>query len=289
MAWQRKIPFGYMIRGGVIQPHPQEADAVRYIFGQYLAGASLLAVAEEMTRHGVRYHQHTAQWNKCMVKRILENRKYTGADGWPRLVSDEDLDAAQRQKSGRNTYAPLATGIRPIQNKTACALCGGRMARGTRSHGHVQWKCKNPDCGQSVCISDEILAQLVAERLRTMAQAPHMLTLPETQRAAPDIDTIRLQNELTMAFNRGTEKPEYIKTLILAVAAQRYAQLPDPTPAYELERLQKQLEHSPADADTLTDLLTTAVRAIRLTSDKKVEVELINGAIITEEKEAQGA
>ena len=38
MAWQRKIPFGYEIRGGLIQPHPQEADAVRYIFGQYLAG-----------------------------------------------------------------------------------------------------------------------------------------------------------------------------------------------------------------------------------------------------------
>ena len=63
MAWQRKIPFGYMIEGGVTQPHPREADAVRYIFGQYLAGASLLAIAEDMTRQGIRYHQHTAEWN----------------------------------------------------------------------------------------------------------------------------------------------------------------------------------------------------------------------------------
>ena len=53
MAWQRKTPFGYMIRDGLIQPCPQEADAVRYIFGQYLAGASLLRDSEEGDRKSV--------------------------------------------------------------------------------------------------------------------------------------------------------------------------------------------------------------------------------------------
>ena len=65
-----------MIRDGLIQQHPQEADAVRYIYGQYLAGASLLTIAENMTRQGVRYHQRTAEWNKNMVKRILENARW---------------------------------------------------------------------------------------------------------------------------------------------------------------------------------------------------------------------
>ncbi len=224
MAWQRKIPFGYMIRGGVVRPQPQEADVVRFIFGQYQAGASLLCIAEEMTNQGVRYHQHTPQWNKNMVKRILENAKYTGTDGWPRLVADEDFAAVQRQRTQRNTYAPLAADIQPIQGKTVCALCGGRMARGTRSHGRVHWKCQDPDCGQSVSLSDEALAELVDGQLRELSQSPHLLTAPEPQRAAPDMDAIRLQNELTMAFNRGTETPEYIKTLILAAAAQRYEQ-----------------------------------------------------------------
>ena len=115
MAWQRKIPFGYEIRGGQIQPHPQEADAVRYIFRQYQAGASLLAIAEDMTRQGLRYHQHTPEWNKSMVKRILENTKYTGADGYPHLVSDEDFAAAQSQRAARNTYAPLR--LRPVRRQ----------------------------------------------------------------------------------------------------------------------------------------------------------------------------
>ena len=98
MAWQRKIPFGYMIEGGRVRPHPQESDAVRYIFGQYLAGASLLTIAERMAERGPRYHQHTAEWNKHMVKRILENTKYIGVDGYPRLVSDGDFAAAQGQR-----------------------------------------------------------------------------------------------------------------------------------------------------------------------------------------------
>ena len=52
MAWQRKIPFGYTIQGGSTQPHPQEAETVRRIFTQYLAGASLLTIAEDLTQIG---------------------------------------------------------------------------------------------------------------------------------------------------------------------------------------------------------------------------------------------
>lgn len=282
MAWQRKIPFGYIIEGGVTQLHPQEADAVRYIFGQYLAGASLLAIAEDMTEHGPRYHQHTPAWNKNMVKRVLESARYTGAEGYPPLVPDEDFAAAQRQRSDRNTYAPLSAEIRPILDKTVCAGCGGRLTRGTRSHGRVHWRCQ--DCGQSVSISDEALAELVNGRLRELSQAPHLLTAPENQQTGPKLEAVRLQNELTLALNRGGESPEYIKSLILATAAQRYSQLPDPTPAHALERLRAKLEQGSADADALSALLTTAVQSVRLDADKTVVLELVNGTIITEEE-----
>ena len=288
MAWQRKTPFGYMIRDGLIQPHPQEADAVRYIYGQYLAGASMLTIAENMIRQSVRYHRHTAEWNKNMVKRILENIKYTGADNYPRLVSDENFAAAQRLRTQRNIYAPLPAQIQPICGMVVCARCCGRMARGSRAHGRVGWRCQNTDCEQVVRISDETLAGQVDERLRELAQAPQLLTAPEPRHAGADIEAIRLRNELTLALNRGSEKPEYIKTLALTVAAQRYSQIPDPTPAHELEQLRYRLEEGPADTDTLANLLTTAVRAVRLTPGKNVELELVNGKIIAG-KEAQSA
>lgn len=288
MAWQRKIPFGYMIQGGIVQPHPQEADAVRAIFNQYLAGASYLTIAEGMAKEGLRYHRHTSVWNKHMVKRILENTKYIGTDGWPSLVSNEDFAAARHQKQERNTYAPLPEHIQPLQSKAVCVCCGCRMIRKTRAHGRVYWRCEDPECGQVVTISDESLAQQVAKRLHDLPQAPHLLTTPVPQRTALTIDAIRLQNELTMALNRGSESVEYIKTLALAAAAQRYGQRPDPTPAHQMDELRERLEQGPATADTLAELLSTAVKAVRLTSSGEIELELINGTIITDEKEGQG-
>ena len=139
-----------------------------------------------------------------------------------------------------------------------------------------------------VTISDETLAGLVNSRLRELAQVPRLLTAPEPQQTTVDMEAVRLQNELTLALNRNAEPSEYIKTLALAIAVRRYGQIPNPTPAHKLERLQARLEQGPADADTQADLLTTAVRTVRLTPSKNVELELINGTIIAE-KEAQSS
>lgn len=88
MAWQRKIPFGYQVRNGMDQLPSGEAELVKgYLLPLSLLGGSYSQIADEMTQQGVRYHQHTAQWNKHMVKRILENERYLGMDGYPQLVT----------------------------------------------------------------------------------------------------------------------------------------------------------------------------------------------------------
>lgn len=68
----------------------------------------------------------------------------------------------------------------------------------------------------------------------------------------------------------------------------RYGQLPGPTPAYDMEQLRGRLEQGPVDTDTLAGLLSTAARFVRLSSDKTVALELVNGTIITQ-KEVQSA
>ena len=286
MAWQRKTPFGYEIIGGIIRPHPAGSEAVRYIFSQYLAGASLQTVAERMTARGPRYHEHSAAWNKNMVKHILENPKYTGADGCPALVSAGDFAEAQRLRAERNTYAPLPAEIRPIQAKAVCGLCGGRMSRGSRSHGRVHWKCQNESCGQTVSLSDEALAERTERCLRELARSPELLAAPEAERPAPDLEAVRLQNELTLALNRG-ENPETIQKLSFSLAARRYAQLPDPTPAHRLEQLRARLERGRTDGDTLAELFDLAVKSVRSTPES-VDLELKNRIIISE-MEAQSA
>lgn len=284
MAWQRKTPFGYMIRNGETVTCPVEADAVRSIFTRYLAGASYAKIAEEMSKGKIPYHQHTSQWNKNMVKRILENGKYLGTDIYPRLVSDEDFLAVQLQKEDKTDYTPCPASLAPIREKAVCVICGGKIARNTKTHGRPRWVC--PDCGAIVHINDDELQKQVTERLHQLTAAPNLLALPRTLEITPSPDALRIQNELNLCFNRSDINPDYMKSLIFAIAAERYAVLPDPTPAHELAVLRERLESTSASASDLQELLAKAVWTIRIGGHSYIELELINGEIIGEEMHA---
>jgi len=78
-----------------------EAESVRKIFSDYIGGKSLKTIAAEMT---VPYNIGKAVWNKNMVCRVLENRKYFGENGYPQIVSESDFGLAAQIKAERNTY-----------------------------------------------------------------------------------------------------------------------------------------------------------------------------------------
>ena len=124
MAWQRKTPFGYTIQNGEIIRHPDESGAVRGIFTRYLQGESYSRIAGEMERLGTRYHQHTPQWNKHMVKRILENERYLGTEEYPRLIEDQDFLNVRLRREMQTTYSPCRPDLSP-SGKRLCARYAG--------------------------------------------------------------------------------------------------------------------------------------------------------------------
>lgn len=282
MAWQRKTPFGYTIQGDALTACPTEAEAVKSIYALYLSGLSYSKIAEEMTRRGIHYHAHTPEWNKHMVKRILENQKYLGAGGYPRLIGDKDFLAAQHLREDKNTYAPCPALIKPIREKCRCGACGARMIRDTRSHGRPRWRCENDACGNRRCLPDEDLRAAVAEQLRELAQAPRLLRLPALRRET-SLEPVRLQNEINHELNQVEASPEYLKVLILACAAEKYNELSDPTPQYRLRRLRERLEDGPADEETLRELFDQAVRSVRIGQSGAITLELTDGQIFERE------
>ena len=278
MAWQRKIPFGYAIQGGALIASATEADVVRNIYSLYLAGLSYSKIAEEMMRRGVHYHRHTPAWNKNMVKRILENQKYLGADHYPRLVADEDFLGAQLQREDKNTYAPCPAFIDPIREKCRCGACGARMVRDTKSHGRSHWCCESETCGSNRYIRDEDLWDAVEAQLRALAEQPHLLSWDIWgNQNETSMEPIRLQNEINHEFNRSDASPEYLKVLILACVTEKYNELPDPTPLHNLQKLRERLEQGPADEDALQALLSQAVRSICIGQQGGISLKLMNG------------
>ena len=91
MKQNRYLPFGYRIVNGVLTVDETEAEAVRHIYADYLSGQSYQFIAAKMSAGTVPYKADSPTWNKHMVKRILENPRYTGEKGFPALIGPESL------------------------------------------------------------------------------------------------------------------------------------------------------------------------------------------------------
>ena len=282
MAWQRTIPFGYQMRQGRIVCEEAESATVREVFDRYLQGESLQHIAEALTVGGVRYHKQAESWNKGMVKRILENEHYLGDDQYPRVIGEKDYLAARLLKADKATYAPCKVNS-AIRGKIVCGRCGAKMRRAAKNRKTVRWECKNTACGHVAYISDERLVSTVDDLLDELAHTPKVLAARIPQTPTQDGSAQRIANELTNALNRGTESPEYLRSLIFACAAERYNELPDGSLQYKVDKLRERMETGSADGSLPRELLKTAVRAIRITDADSIILELVNGQIITKE------
>lgn len=98
MLKNRNIPFGYCITNGEYALNDTEAEAIRQIFARYIGGDSLKTIATQMT---VPYNACKPVWNKNMVSRVLENRRYLGENGYPAIISQYDFDTANQIKATR--------------------------------------------------------------------------------------------------------------------------------------------------------------------------------------------
>lgn len=99
MKKNRNIPFGYCMINGKYAVNSTEATAVKQIFTEYSDGKSLNEIAAKMT---VPYHSDKPVWNKNMVKRVLENRRYIGECGYPQIIESQIFNDVQNIKSRKN-------------------------------------------------------------------------------------------------------------------------------------------------------------------------------------------
>lgn len=220
----RKILYGYQIQYGELAVIQQEAEIVRRIAALYLSGLSYQKISDTLNHDAIPFSAEAPLWNKHKVKRLLENPRYTGADGYPAIVAQDDFNAIQRiiqEKTSNYTRAE----DRPAQRLKKYLLCGSCRGRllGTGGKGQrkdtLYLRCEH--CKMLVTLPD---ADLLNEISRQMAEHD----APSEETYVPSADTVRLTN----AINRGLEhpdKPEDIVSLIMQGVTARYECCPAPT------------------------------------------------------------
>lgn len=219
----RKILYGYQIQYGELVVVHQEAETIQRIATLYLNGLSYQKISDILNHDSIPYSMEVPLWNMHKVKRLLENPRYTGTDGYPPILENGVFQAVQeyiRQKTAEWTKKEKRPAL-DLKNHLRCA-CGGNLHRvaGTyRRKDTLYLKCGI--CGKRLTILDDDLLTEVARQM-----AKH--NPPAEGQYVPSSEAVRLTN----AFNRGLEypdKPEDVVSLILQGISARYDCCPAPT------------------------------------------------------------
>lgn len=249
MAGNRKLPFGYRMEMGKIVVYPQEALTVQSIFQQYILGASYKELVECLREQDVSYDQGKL-WNKNMVARILENKKYTGQPGWPPIIDADIFECANEKRSSKVSSSQWTDAQKIIRR-----LSGGSSAE---------------------------VEQAVLRLLNQLIAAPEHITAPQ-----PSPSNLNRVAELRPALDHELEQQpineDAAKHLAMELASARYEEIS--SQEYETERLRRLFLRQAPMQNLNAEFLQTAVSKIHV-HGKKIKIQLKNGQTLERRQQA---
>lgn len=252
---KRKLLYGYQIQNGELTVVKAEASVVARVASLYLEGLSYQKLADLLNQEHIPFSKEVPVWDKHKVKRLLENPRYTGQNGYPGILDTETFQCVQsliQEKTAKQT--PKAERqILKLADRLHCASCGSTLYRmGGKNHRKDTLYLKCAHCGITITIQDEILLEEVIHQMEEWDR-------PEQTSYQPSGEVIRLTN----AINRGLEHPDdpqEVISLILQGVAARYACCPDTQ------------EHTNRPLDVCWDHIRLAVSHINISEENTVKV-----------------
>ena len=283
MKKNRNIPFGYTMKKGEIIAEPTESQAVKDIFKLYLDGKSMSEIARQMSISQISYNGITFDWNKNMVKRILENEKYLGKDGYPVLIDNETFNHANaRKKSKATSVNEISEELKIIRSLTYCTECGHRLSRIGGNTQTDKWDCRNIECSRfNYRLTDNMIKDILLHILNSVIANPDLLdTDSEISAYTTNIKVKCQQNEINRLMDNPEIDSEKVKTEILRLAELKY----DCCTYDESPQKTEYLKELLSDREQLNiidyDLLKSCVSRILIGHFYTIEIEFINGITI---------
>ena len=277
MAKNRRIPFGYQVKNGEIVTEPRELYAVSKIFADYLNGESLLDISKTMQEECIPYHPgEDFNWNKNMVKRILENEKYLGDQTYPKIISADIFHRANNKKLKKATNLCIVPDeLKDIRNMTICAECRKRLFRNQNG----TWNCKTYRCkALEFTVTDQMLFTAALNILNSAIANPSLLEADaEISVYTPNGEVIKQKNEISRFMDSSDIDYDRIKAAIIELAELKYYcctynDIPQKT-VYLKDLLKSRKQLNTLD----NELLIKCAVHITVSHNATIGIELING------------
>lgn len=281
----RYVSFGYEITDGKYAVIDSEKKIVENIFGLYLNGKSFSEISDRMNDAGVPYNNDGRLWNKNMIKRVIENRRYIGEKGFPQIIADDTFNAAEKIRLSKFT-APGETRKALLdfyRVHLVCGRCGMNLRRYTcgRYIGNkiVSYrKCPNELCDESKnSVNEDILDLAVSKVLNDLIDNYKEIMGVNETTSEYGIEIKRLESELADDMEKMTVDIEKAVQKITELAEARFNNAPECDYSAIDKRIKKELSIHPKSETPDSKLLEDTVKRIAYLSNGTVEIELING------------
>lgn len=175
------LPYGFdkikEDKGYVLTPNDKEADVVRYIFNEYVAGASTNAIAKALNDKGIKT-KNGRYWVNTRITDTIKNKLYIGmihstklkmwVDGKHDAIIDNDLFERAQQIHAQK--APKVRKNQTVKNPLAglvrCGCCGMLMQRNCNYRHNIsylicnRYACTNRKFVRLEYVENEVLKEL---------------------------------------------------------------------------------------------------------------------------------
>lgn len=277
-AKNRNVLYGYKFENGIIVVNKGEAKIVKKVFNDYINGCSLLNIANQLTKKKIDYLPNLSNWNKNKIKRIIEDKRYLGNDKYPQIIEYQLFNLANNTRVQRDNTknADRTNPIYKLNVPVICPECGGEMKRVHNPMFAIQekWTCKK--CGLNISVLDKDLINGTTDVLNFIISDPSIIK--SNSNTEKSNITIKAENEIQRMLESQSAEEETIKQKILELASLKYSDLN--SRSYLSKYIKSKFEVTQQLTEISLDLLSKAVKAIRLNKDSTISLILKNEQII---------
>ena len=271
----RNILFGYCYENGKIVVKQSESEIVKELVQQYLLGKSLLYLSKWLNEQRVEYMPNVVGWNKSRIMRLLEDKRYLGNEKYPALIEKSAHEMIKQIKDSKNDtkHVDRTAEIFQLTLPVRCAKCNSIMRRKVdgRLKNPARWRCK---CGMSVGKSDESLLKEIAQLLNGLITNPELITIPIEKVRETNLETRRLNNEITRMFDTQAIDRETVRKKMIEYASLLYSDI-DVEPSIA-QRLKDYFMNITTLDSFSSKILENVADEIRLYSDGTISIVLEN-------------
>lgn len=114
----RRMLYGYEIKQGELRIQTEEAKVVQRVMTLYIAGLSYQKISDTLNEDNISFSPEVPIWNKHKVKRLLENPRYAGANGYPPIIAQHIFQEVQQRI--RDKTANYSKRERPVPKTVTC-------------------------------------------------------------------------------------------------------------------------------------------------------------------------